>query len=296
MKKQLLLFTICIGFLACKYPKADWENIESESENKLVVFGLISLDETHSSFVDVRRTLSLDEADRIIIGYDTVIYKDTIEVYAITQKADFVKNATVKISDGVNNFSFILDPDKSYWENYYVDTTGTFSPQPNTDYYLTVEAPGLEKLIGVVTTPAFPDIDETSVPDTVYVKKPYSVKYNLNGDFNGMITTGLKEEKNTICGADHYKYLPPNSSVWTTPPVDCSDWWWDTTFDEPDSLFIKLRTVDENYFNYFIKREGKDFVNFLSGDGMVGHAFGVEGGFGVFASFASDKIYRVIVP
>ena len=294
--KKIFTITIIFASLACMAPKAEWENIESEEANKLVAFGLISLDDTFTSFVDVRRTLSLQEPDRIIVGYDTVDFKDSTVIYPIYQKADFVKEAKVTISDGVINYSFHLNDDLNRWENYYVDSTGTFKPKADTDYYLTVEAPGLEKLTGVVTTPKFPKIDGSSVPDTVYVKKPYSVKFDLNGDYNGNISTKLKTEFKSMCGVGHTTYLPPKTSKWTTPPVDCSNLWWDTSEDKPDSLMINLRTLDENFFKYFVKRDGKDFVNFLSGDGMVGHSFGVEGGFGLFGSFASDKIYRGIAP
>jgi len=55
--------------------------------------------------------------------------------------------------------------------------------------------------------------------------------------------------------------------------------------------------MDENYYEYFITGEIEDYSNlFLNNPTTKGRSIGIEGGFGVFGSIASDGITRTIVP
>ena len=62
----------------------------------------------------------------------------------------------------------------------------------------------------------------------------------------------------------------------------------------PDSLSIQPTFMDNNYYKYFVNGEEDKFLNFLMGiSGTTQNAIGVEGGLGVFGSYARD---RVIIP
>ena len=61
-------------------------------------------------------------------------------------------------------------------------------------------------------------------------------------------------------------------------------------------LQIRLIAMDENYYQYFASEDFRDFSNFLlSSDGTNGQSIGINGGFGVFGSFASQTIHRLLI-
>ena len=67
----------------------------------------------------------------------------------------------------------------------------------------------------------------------------------------------------------------------------------------PDNelLFIRLLAMDDNYYQYFAQERFKEFSNFLfESGGTAGRSIGIEGGFGIFGAFASDTLYRTLVP
>ena len=43
--------------------------------------------------------------------------------------------------------------------NFYVDLTGTFNPQPNMQYELSIDAPGFDPVSGSLRTPYVPSLD-----------------------------------------------------------------------------------------------------------------------------------------
>ena len=55
--------------------------------------------------------------------------------------------------------------------------------------------------------------------------------------------------------------------------------------------------MDYNYYEYFIVGSGDSFENFLfEGGGNSGQSWGIEGGYGIFGSYSSDKLYRILLP
>ena len=71
---------------------------------------------------------------------------------------------------------------------------------------------------------------------------------------------------------------------------------WQTEPGEPAPFIIRLMTMDENYYEYFIKGEEGKYSNFLLGSGTTaGQSVGIEGGLGVFGAVASSKVQRVII-
>ncbi|SVA62172.1 uncharacterized protein METZ01_LOCUS115026, partial [marine metagenome] len=108
---------------------------------------------------------------------------------SIYEPAALIKDAVVLVSDNQGNsyeFSFVdkvtfidtiyidttftfygytFDWDTTIYDtntfriNFYVDTTGTFNPQPETNYQLSITAPGFDPVSGSLTTPMIPTID-----------------------------------------------------------------------------------------------------------------------------------------
>jgi len=294
-----LLIPIILGLLSCKLPKGAWENIDSDYEPQLNVLALISLDEEEQSFVGVRRTLTLDEKEGEYVRGDTVWQSDG--TYSFTQyliSTYPVRDAMVEIIEGTKSYSFTFMSSKSSTEQYdlhkYYDTTGTFIPKENTLYKLTVTTNKWGTLTGEVVTPSIPKIDSASVPDTIFVKKPYSVTYDLGGDVYGKIATYMSENPNWVCGTNINAIVQPGSNKWTTPPNDCVDDRYKNA--ESGKLTIRLRVMDNQYYEYMYRIKGNDFVDFLTGGGSRGYTIGVKGGIGVFGAIAADKIERIIVP
>ena len=74
-----------------------------------------------------------------------------------------------------------------------------------------------------------------------------------------------------------------------------TNWYWES--DEPDSILIKVRAMDENYYDHFIRYgSGDDFSSFALGQGSSSRSVGIEGGIGVFCAIATDRVYRVFAP
>ena len=269
-----------MGGLGCVLPESEWENITSDHESTLNIFGLISLDETVPSFVRVHQTLGLEEK------------KDDDWPF-------LVQDAEVMVSDGIREYSFKF----TSWEcrtgncediiGWYSDTT--FHPQPNTLYTLTVSTPDGRHLTGETVTPVFPKLDNSSVSDTVSAQKPYTVAFNIGGPYFASLRT--VQSGRWICGADHYALINPGTTQWTTPPTNCSGVFRSPINDSTDLLTISLVNMDDNYYEYFLKqRPDDDFVDFFTGSGRTAVSIAVEGGYGIFGAIATDRIHRVIIP
>ena len=63
-----------IYFLGRLGPETSWEDLESNYDHVLNVFGLMNLDSGHTSFIGLYRTTDLDELSQNFVGVDTVGY------------------------------------------------------------------------------------------------------------------------------------------------------------------------------------------------------------------------------
>lgn len=302
LKVWLLVFGAffwgCVGEL---------EPVTSDHEPVLNVFGFVSLDNKIPSFVVVHKTLGLEGSEWEIIGSDTIWYGDGPDDYWIYIRREskyLVRDATVIISDGETDYMFTLieDPsmEDSSWLSYglindeaiYMDTSSFFTPSSSTAYTLNISTPNGMTLTGELTTPPMPQIHTEMVPDTLYNKNPYTITWVPIPDHYVIIRNYPYVY---ICGANQWDVLELGDSSWTSSVPRCEDDRWG--YDEPDTLEIQIMAADENYYEYFIKHAYEDeFVNFLLGGGSSGLAYGVEGGFGVFGSIATDRIQRILVP
>ena len=54
--------------------------------------------------------------------------------------------------------------------------------------------------------------------------------------------------------------------------------------------------MDENYYNYFISGSSEDYTNITVPNTTKGRSSGIDGGFGLFGSIASDAVLRIVIP
>jgi hypothetical protein len=306
-----------------------WEAIDTDNEEKLNIFGLISLDDSVSSFIIVHKTLDTAGPDAEIVGYDTIYYdawewynddtgmfeRDTFwydppYITSLSESLYIVRDATVTVSDGSQTYSFIRSPQDRSGQNYwyrdifsdpgiYLNTDGNFIPLPNTEYTLTITTPGGHHLSGSLTTPAIPRIRRSDLPDTLSINSLFDVTWNYNGDFNSTITTGFASQdwERYVCGISQFGLMEPGDTTWTSS-VDSWCLEDNPNEDAVAPIGIRLRYLDANYYRYFLASDSEleAISNFLIGEGSVGTAYGVEGGFGVFGAMSADWISRYATP
>ena len=71
---QSLYIILGLNFLGCLGTETSWEDLESNYDHVLNVFGLMNLDSGQTSFIGLYRTTDLDELSQNFVGVDTVGY------------------------------------------------------------------------------------------------------------------------------------------------------------------------------------------------------------------------------
>lgn len=282
-----------------------WEDVESDHEPTLNVLAVIILGGEEESFVIVSQTLELEGSDYRFEGFDTTYYGPDslldISVKEIYRYAYIVEDAEVYMTDGVDTSWFFFKPsypDAFEYRTIYRDTLRTFRPKPGTDYYLSISTPDGRTVRGSVTTPPLPHIYDEQVPDTVYNRRTFTIPFNEMDEslHLRLKTASLRDWR---CGSERVSTILDNTdTTWTSRVINCADVYGWPEEDDPDSIFIQLLAVEENYYQYFVKHSSDaDYTNFLlGGEGNSGATSGIEGGFGLFGAMASDAIDRVYVP
>ncbi len=306
----------------CIPPPEEWEDIESNYDHVLNVLGIVSLDPGISSFVGLYRTTDLGEMSQIFVGVDTVWYDEENDIYhvdSIYEPAALIKDATVQISDGTNTFNFtFVESEEFYdtivvpilgWEfvdttevrmNYYKDTTDSFTAQPGVTYQLTINSPNYDPVVGELTTPNYPTLIDSLISDTISSRDTYKIFWDKWDDSTRGYLSGSIIQSNDYwkdgtdwCRPYFERVVKLSDSIYTVPTEFC-----DLSSDSSQTAdyFIRLTAMDDNYFTYFVKGEIDDYSNFLLNSPTTkGRSIGIEGGFGVFGSIASDNIFRTIV-
>ena len=154
-------------------------------------------------------------------------------------------------------------------------------------YTLNVNAQDGKSLIGSLHTPPKPEL--FMYPDSIYPDSLFNISWN--SPENSMVQIEVESWDYPGCYIYKSEYFENGETEWTTKIFSCYDNEGGYYSDNPDSLTIQLSFIDINYYDYFIRYEEAEFLNFLMGtSGSTQYAFGVEGGIGVFGSYATDKI------
>ncbi len=322
--KFFVLILFCFSIQNCLPPPEQWEDIESDYDHVLNVLGIISLDEEVPSFVGLYRTTDLGELSQINVGSDTISSEDDFFEKPIYEPAALIKDAIVQISDGQNAFEFSFVETEIFYDtvnftiggidyqfidtldipiNYYKDTLGIFEPQSGVNYTLSIQASGYDPVTGSLTTPNFPELRDTLIADTIVSRSTFEIHWSpaedtTKGFLSGTVLNEWSDywdESKNWCRPYFERIVNLSDSLYTVPTEFCEESQDDELISE--EYFIRLTSMDDNYFKYFIRGEVEDYSNFLIDSPTTkGRSVGIEGGFGVFGSIATDEVYRIVVP
>ena len=295
-----LSFTL-IGCLSLA-PDLEWEDVTSDHDPVLNVFGLLSADSILTSFVRVHRTLDMEEAadslTRDTIGGNTFI--------SYTSRF-IIRDAEVIVSNGENEFLF-------EYTDYSFDLNGSLSevyqyqgddlyPQPGETWTLNITTPGGLSVTGETIIPPLPQISSEELPDSFQLDQtmditwqPMADNYQIMniGNYLGYFGYDDYYGGGFSCGLWQENIIKPEEVSWTYRRDICDESY-DQEWDE-DLLLLNLMSMDNNYFDYFIKFGEVEFSSSTIGEGGFGRSFGIDGGIGVFGSVAIDRHWIPIIP
>lgn len=289
---QLCFFIFAIFFTACEVDN-NWEKIEADYDPELIVFGLISLDPEIDSFVKVYRTLELSEESEIIASTDTFQTDDSTYIFSNYEPAGLIKNAEVSITSNGTSipFNFVSSQLFEREKNHYLDTLGIFIPQPGTIYTLNISVPGYPLVKGELLTPLIPVLIDSLIQDTISIKRDYNIVWEKLNSGKGILTGRLGGVKDgevsdsfIDCNPNLDRVVDIQEGSYKVLAKICDD----PPLDIMLPFKIGLMTMDDNYYQYFIKGEGSKYNNFLLGsETTAGYSVGIQGALGVFGSIAS---------
>ena len=179
-KLFLTINTVLILFIGCT--KYTWKTVTSDSEDKVNILAVASLDSTMKSFVKVHHTLSPDKDENFFLRYDTVAYDSGHYdyFYEKVNKLNYENGiSSVIISNSDGDFVFfpvLLKYNRIFntkevgyrifEEIVYLDTLNVFKPKPKQTQFLKVITPDGKVVTGETITPEF--IKTESLPDTLF--------------------------------------------------------------------------------------------------------------------------------
>ena len=102
--------------------------------------------------------------------------------------------------------------------------------------------------------------------------------------YNGGFSCGLRQEN----------IIKPEEVSWTYRRDICDESY-DQEWDE-DLLLLNLMSMDNNYFDFFIRFGEVEFSSSTIGEGGSGRSFGIDGGIGVFGSVGIDRHLIPMIP
>ena len=297
---SLLSFTL-FGCLSLA-PELEWEDVTSDHDPVLNVFGLLSADSILTSFVRVHRTLDMEEAADSLT-------RDTIggNIFISYTSRFIIRDAEVIVSNGENEFLF-------EYTDYSFDLNGSLSevyqyqgddlyPQPGETWTLNVTTPGGLSVTGETIIPPLPQISSEELPDSFQLDQtmditwqPMADNYQIMniGNYLGYFGYDDYYGGGFSCGLWQENIIKPEEESWTYRRDICDESY-DQEWDE-DLLLLNLMSMDNNYFDYFIKFGEVEFSSSTIGEGGFGRSFGIDGGIGVFGSVAIDRHWIPMIP
>jgi len=297
---SLLSFTL-IGCLSLA-PDLEWEDVTSDHDPVLNVFGLLSADSILTSFVRVHRTLDMEEAADSLT-------RDTIggNIFISYTSRFIIRDAEVIVSNGENEFLF-------EYIDYSFDLNGSLSevyqyqgddlyPQPGETWTLNVTTPGGLSVTGETIIPPLPQISSEELPDSFQLDQTMEITWQpmvdnyqiMNiGNYLGYFGYDDYYGGGFSCGLWQENIIKPEEESWTYRRDICDVSYYQE-LDE-DLLLLNLMSMDNNYFDYFIRYGEVEFSSSTIGEGGSGRSFGIDGGIGVFGSVAIDRHWIPMIP
>jgi len=255
-------------------PELEWEDVTSDHESTLNIFGLISADSILTSFVRVHRTLDMEAPPRFII-----------------------RDAEVIISNGMNEYIFEYtdgpwDEDQVFQE-VYLYPGNDLNPQPGETWTLNVTTPGGLSVTGETIVPPLPQIFNEELPDSFHLNQTMEITWQPMADNYQIMNIG-NYGGGFSCDLWQENIIKPEEESWTYRRDICNESN-DQEWDE-DLLLLNLMSMDNNYFDFFIRFGEVEFSSSTIGEGGSGRSFGIDGGIGVFGSVAIDRHWIPMIP
>ncbi len=297
-----LIFFACLAL----EPKLEWEDVTSDDEPVLNILALLSTDSLVTSFVKVHRSLQMDEASDTLVR-DTV--GGNLHIYYASRFV--VRDAEVIVSNGENDYVFEYTDDlendgEIIISEVYIYSGDDLNPLPGEIWTLSVITPNGLSITGETTIPPQPQLFREQLPDTFQIDQTMDISWQILSDHYQIINVGNyrgylygyyfdEENRDYACGLRMEEIISPDEDSWTYRREICKD---NPIMDwEEEYLLINLMSMDDNYYNYFIRyAEDPEFANLFLGEGGSGRNFGLEGGIGVFGAIGIDRLYMPIVP
>jgi len=255
-------------------PELEWEDVTSDHESTLNIFGLISADSILTSFVRVHRTLDMEAPPRFII-----------------------RDAEVIISNGMNEyiFEYTDDPwdEDQVFQEVYLYPGNDLNPQPGETWTLNVTAPEGLSVTGETIVPPLPQIFNEELPDSFHLNQTMEITWQPMADNYQIMNIG-NYGGGFSCGLWQENIIKPEEESWTYRRDICEESY-DQEWDE-DLLLLNLMSMDNNYFDFFIRFGEVEFSSSTIGEGGSGRSFGIDGGIGVFGSVAIDRHWIPMIP
>jgi len=287
---SLLSFTL-FGCLSLA-PELEWEDVTSDHDPVLNVFGLLSSDSILTSFVRVHRTLDMEEAADSLI-------RDTIgnNVFINYTSRFIIRDAEVIVSNGLNEYIFEYTDfswnDDQVFQEVYLYPGNDLNPQPGETWTLNVTTPGGLSVTGETIVPPLPQIFNEELPDSFHLNQTMEITWQPMADNYQIMNIG-NYGGGFSCGLWQENIIKPEEESWTYRRDICDVNYYQE-WDE-DLLLLNLMSMDNNYFDYFIRYGEVEFSSSTIGEGGSGRSFGIDGGIGVFGSVAIDRHWIPMIP
>ena len=242
-----LLFFLLLAF-SCIGIEREWEEIESNYDHMLNVFGILNLDTGYTSFIGLYRTTDLNEVSQRFFGLDTLFYCDCDAeddercwceegdegywvVDSIYEPAAIIKDASVFVTDyNGMNFEFTFVENVERIDTIMFDST-IFIDGYNLDFDTTIFDTNIFRLNFYIDT-------------TGSFKPQEGQDYMLNisapnfDPVTGFLTTPLKPQLNSVFQRGSvtdtifvdepfdisYDYKPKGKAL-VTAEVIFGEWW-----------------------------------------------------------------------
>jgi hypothetical protein len=218
-----------------------------------------------------------------------------------------IRDAEVIISNGMNEY--IFEYTDFFWdeidsiEEVYLYPGNDLNPQPGETWTLNVTTPGGLSVTGETIVPPLPQIFNEELPDTFHLNQTMEITWQSMADNYQIMNVGnylgyFGYDDSTggrfSCGLWQENIIKPEEESWTYRRDICgesSDQEWDE-----DLLLLNLMSMDNNYFDYFIRYGEVEYSSSTIGEGGSGRSFGIDGGIGVFGSVAIDRHWIPMIP
>ncbi|MBH10947.1 MAG: hypothetical protein CMG74_11480 [Candidatus Marinimicrobia bacterium] len=306
----ILIFILFFSSCSIVPPEVEWKDISSDHDPLLNILGIISSDSLVTSFVQVHRTLDLEEAQDTLVR-DTV--NGLINIYYASRFV--VRNAEVIVYRDDKEYQF--DYSNIYMEDRYEISMGAYfyngddlNPQPGEVYTLSVTTPSGHYVTGQTIIPPRSNLHKEVLPDTFQINQDLQINWDPLVNHNQLINVGnylsLINDfyyygyyyERGVCGINQERLISPGENNWTYHREFCDE----NNFSEQDWgedwLLLQLMSMDQNYYDFFIKysQEDQEYSNLFIGQGGSGRNYGVEGGIGIFGSVIFDRTFIRLVP